>query len=159
MLSELLSRAECAQCRICCCFDSSDLWEAPVISDETMQSINGIKPQTQYTVSGRGCRVIKMNREPDEDLYYCDVLDKENGCMLGDSKPFDCRIWPLRVMSFEGKRVIALSPVCPVVKTRPLDKIAQTAQRLAPVIFENANKNPDIVKPYETGYVILVTEN
>lgn len=159
MLSELLSRAECAQCRICCCFDSSDLWEAPVISDETMQSINGIKPQTQYTVSDRGCRVIKMSREPDEDLYYCDVLDKENGCMLGDSKPFDCRIWPLRVMSFEGKRVIALSPVCPVVKTRPLDKIAQTAQRLAPVIFENANKNPDIVKPYETGYVIFVTEN
>lgn len=124
-----------------------------------MQRISDIKPQTQYALSGAGCRIIKMSKEPDEDLYYCDVLDKQRGCMLGDDKPFDCRIWPLRVMSFEGKRVIALSPVCPVVKTRPLEKIAQTAQRLAAVIFENANKNPDLVKPYETGYVILVTED
>lgn len=158
MLSELLSRAECAQCKICCCFNSLDIWEAPIISDDNKDRISGILPHTQYEKVGNSS-VIKMNREPDKDLYYCDVLDKEKGCMLGDEKPFDCRIWPLRVMSFEGKRVIALSMICPVVKTRPLDKIAQTAQRLAPMIFETASKNPDLVKPYETGYVILVTES
>lgn len=158
MLSGLLSREECAKCRICCCFDSGDIWEAPIISEDNMTRITDLLPQTQFEQAGESSRVIKMNREPDEDLYYCDVLDRKKGCMLGDEKPFDCRIWPLRVMSFEGKRVIALSPVCPVVKTRPLDKIAETAKRLAPVIFENANKNPDLVKPYETGYVILVIQ-
>lgn len=135
------------------------MWEAPIISDEAMKLIGDIKPQTQFMSAGKNSRIIKMNKEADEDLYYCDVLDKNTGCLMGDEKPFDCRIWPLRVMTFQGKRVIALSPVCPALMTRPIGKIVETAKKLAPVIFDEANKNPDLVKEYEPGYVILVTED
>lgn len=155
MLSEILSKEECAKCRICCCFDDSDLWEAPVISDALAKELADM----EFT-SLAGGRILKMPKtlDGDEELYYCTLLDKEKGCVLGDKKPFDCRIWPLRVMRFEGKRVIALSPVCPVVQTRPVGKIAEVARKLSKRIFDEANKNPDIVKDYEAGYVILVTE-
>ena len=29
---------------------------------------------------------------------------KNIGCILGDEKPFDCKIWPYRVMNFKGKQ-------------------------------------------------------
>ena len=44
MLNKILSKEECANCRICCCFDSSDIWEAPVITrskaDEILEKYN-----------------------------------------------------------------------------------------------------------------------
>ncbi len=158
MLSEILSRKECAECRICCCFDSYDIWEAPVISPSLRTKVEKLLPETEFVTKG-GSFTLKMRREQDADLYYCNLLDRSRGCMLGGEKPFDCSIWPLRIMEFEGRRVIALSPVCPVVAKRPVKAVTAVAKKLAPTIFEQANKNPDLVKKYELGYVILVTED
>lgn len=158
MISELLTREECAACRICCCFDSYDLWEAPTISSGLKEKILPYVPATDFLPKG-GSYVLKMKKEKDRDLYYCNLLDRSRGCVLGEDKPFECSIWPLRVMDFCGKRVIALSPVCPVLQSRPIGRITETAKRLAPVIFEQASKNPDLVKKYEIGYTILVTED
>ncbi len=159
MLTEILSREECARCRICCCFDSYDIWEAPVVSKELADVITSqYKPQQEFIPKGNSF-VMKMDREENEDLYYCSVLDHKKGCLLGTGKPFDCSIWPLRVMSFEGRRVIALSPVCPVVIKKPIDEVTALAKKLSPIIFAQADKNPDLVKSYEVGYVILVIED
>ncbi len=158
MLTEILSREECAKCRICCCFDSYDIWEAPVISKELSEKIkDDINPVQEFVPKGDSF-VMKMKKEQDEDLYYCSVLDHSKGCLLSTEKPFDCSIWPLRVMRFEGKRVIALSPVCPVVITRPIDKVVAVAMKLSDKIFSEADKNPDLVKNYEAGYIILCVE-
>lgn len=157
MLTEILSREECAKCRICCCFDSYDIWEAPVVSKELSGMICDINPGQEFVHKGESF-VMKMQKEENEDLYYCSVLDHSKGCLLGAEKPFDCSIWPLRVMRFEGKRVIALSPVCPVVKTRPVEKVSAVAKKLSDKIFSEADKNPDLVKNYEVGYIILVVE-
>ena len=75
--------------------------------------------------------------------------------MLGDEKPFDCRIWPFRVMRLDKRLVITLSPVCPVVQTRPLSLIKEVCDELAPVIYAQAQKNPDIVKNYIENFPIL----
>lgn len=157
MLSKILSKAECANCRICCSFDSYDIWETPVVTDEIMQRSLQIDPQVRFSDIS-GARLFRMEREPDRDLYFCPMLDHEKGCLLGGNKPFDCKIWPLRIMRFEGRRVIVLSPVCPTIFSRPIKDIAAAARELAPAIFEQADKTPEMVKPYIEGYIILLAE-
>lgn len=158
MLSKLLSREECAKCRLCCCFDSYDLWETPVITGETKESIlESFKPDQDF-LDLEGYSLLKMQKEQDKDLYYCSLLDHSKGCIMGTEKPFDCRIWPFRVMDLEGIRAIVLSPVCPVVQTRPLNEIQAVAKELAPQIFAYARENPFVVKKYIQGYPIMLTE-
>ena len=100
-----------------------------------------------------------MEKEPDSDLYYCSLLDRSKGCIMGDEKPFDCKIWPFRVMSLNGVNVITLSPVCPVVKTRPLEDIMKVCWQISDEIFSQAKAHPEIVKPYIEVYPIIVTQN
>ena len=38
MLKGLLSKSVCGECRICCGFDSTDVWEMPVMNEETKTS-------------------------------------------------------------------------------------------------------------------------
>lgn len=158
MLSKILSREECAKCQLCCCFDSYDLWETPIITRDTASRILQEYDPDQKFVRKDDELLLKLEKEPDKDLYYCTLLDKESGCVMGENKPFDCQIWPLRIMQLNGTRVIVLSPVCPVVQTKPLDKIVETAKELAPQIFAYADETPSAVKPYMDGYPILAVE-
>lgn len=159
MLKNLLSKEECAKCRICCCFDSSDIWEAPVITQSKAEQIlREYKPGQEF-VKREGHTLLKMEKEPDSDLYYCSLLDRSKGCIMGDEKPFDCKIWPFRVMSLNGVNVITLSPVCPVVKTRPLEDIMKVCWQISDEIFSQAKAHPEIVKPYIEGYPIIATQN
>lgn len=158
MIGKLLSREECAKCRLCCCFDSYDLWETPVIENSTRQRIlEEFKPDQDF-LDLEDHSLLKMQKEPDRDLYYCSLLDHDKGCIMGIEKPFDCRIWPFRVMDLNGTRVIVLSTVCPVVQTRPLCEIQAVAKELAPQIFAYADRAPFAVKKYISGYPIMVAE-
>ena len=62
MLKKLLSREECAKCRICCCFDSSDIWEAPVIDSEKSQQITKDFRSDQEFVEKDGHYLLKMKK-------------------------------------------------------------------------------------------------
>ncbi len=62
------------------------------------------------------------------------------GCILGDDKPFDCRIWPLRVMALNETKVITLSPVCPTMNEKSIKELTKTANELADQIFEYADE-------------------
>ncbi|EXM40828.1 hypothetical protein [Ruminococcus albus] len=158
MIGKLLSREECAKCRLCCCFDSYDLWETPIIEKSTHDRIiSGFRPDQEF-LDLEDHYLLKMQKEPDRDLYYCSLLDHDKGCIMGTEKPFDCRIWPFRVMDLNGTRVIALSTVCPVVQTRPLCEIQAVAKELAPQIFAYADRAPFAVKKYISGYPIMVAE-
>jgi hypothetical protein len=158
MIGKLLTREECAKCRLCCCFDSYDLWETPIIENSTRQRIlEEFKPDQELLDLGDHS-LLKLQKEPDRDLYYCSLLDHEKGCIMGTEKPFDCRIWPFRVMDLHGTRVIVLSTVCPVVQTRPLCDIQAVAKELAPQIFAYAERAPFAVKKYISGYPIMVAE-
>jgi len=158
LLSEILTRDDCAKCRICCSFDSTDLWETPVISEcLAEQIVNSIFPLQEFIRTDDKI-LLKLNREPDEDLFYCTILDKNSGCKLGDKKPFECQIWPFRIMELNKLRVITVSPVCPVVLKKPLEDIMSLAKKLAPLIFNQANNCKSIIKPYIQGYPILIVE-
>ena len=160
MLNKILSKSECAKCRICCSFDSYDLWETPVITDEVMELSKQVDPDVKFTYSS-GARQYIMDKEPDRDLYFCPMLDHEKGCLLGDRKPFDCRIWPFRVNDLAGKRVITVSPVCGTVFSLPLSTLTGFLNEdgFADMLFRTAKLHPDMVKPYMDGYPILAVEN
>lgn len=130
MLKKILSKDTCANCRICCVFDDDDLWELPGEIESPKQSEDG--------------------------LYYCPKLS-EKGCTLGDKKPFECKIWPFRVMEYKGNLVITLSPVCGSLYKKPLNELMEFLKndRLYELIFKTAKQRPDIVKPYVKGYPIL----
>lgn len=160
MLSKILSREECAKCRICCEFDDDDLWETPIIYNDIKEKVLGINPAQEFSeteFNGNKLRLLKLQKE--NDIYTCSMLDKSKGCMLGsENKPFDCKIWPLRVMKKDDKTVIALSPVCPVVATKSIEDIKFVAKDLSELIFSQARLHPEIVKNYIEGYNILVEE-
>ncbi len=155
MLSKILSKEECAKCRICCCFDSSDIWEAPVITQSKADEILKDYNSEQKFLNKDDHYILDMKKEADKDLFYCSMLDNQSGCIMKDKKPFDCRIWPFRIMDLNGTNVITLSPVCPVVKTRSLEELSDFAKELAPIVFKEAKVNPQIIKPYINGYPIL----
>lgn len=154
MLKKLLSREECAKCRICCSFDDYDIWETPIIDEELKTEILKLNPGQKFVTKGNSS-ILRMEKDLQEDLYFCSVLDRQKGCLLGDKKPFDCRIWPFRVMRLDQRLVITLSPVCPVVQTRPLSLIKEVCDELAPQIYAQAEKNPDIVKNYIENFPII----
>ena len=103
--------------------------------------------------------IFRMD-EAEDELYYCPMLDHKTGCRLGDDKPFDCRIWPYRVMDFGGNRVISMASICPTMYAKPLSELCRELEKngLAEKIFAYADSHPDIVKPYESGYPILLAE-
>lgn len=155
MLKSILDPASCGKCRICCGFNEDDKWEIPLIFGELKEYIEKNYP---WKLTPRGNEyVFDMEFEGDK-VVYCPALT-ENGCALGDNKPFDCRIWPFRVNDLNGKRVITVSPVCGTVSELPLKALSDFVNSgFAEKLFEQARLHQDIVKPYINGYPILAAE-
>lgn len=157
MLAKLLSPQTCARCRICCGFDDEDIWEIPIIDESLKARISELLPDCKYIKCGED-NVFEMNKDEHTQLYMCPALDEEKGCTLGECKPFDCKIWPFRVMRFEGRNVLTLSPVCPHVFDNSMKDIMEVAHKLEKQIFDYASKTPSAVKPYIQGYPIVAVE-
>ncbi len=158
MLKNILSGSDCAKCKICCIFDKYDLWETPVVTEDVYNEVQKLMPEVRFVSKGNS-RLFMMQPEDvnGEELYYCPMLDKSNGCMLGDKKPFDCRIWPYRVMELGGRLVISIASICPEMYKKPLKELVEELEHdgLGEKIFSEAEKCQDIIKPYQEGYPIL----
>jgi hypothetical protein len=134
MLNRILTEADCARCKLCCNFYENELWEAPIIGDEVCYDENG--------------------------LYFCPELG-ESGCKLGRNKPFDCEIYPFRVMKLADYIVIALSPLCKKVNNMPLSELTalfaddHTGSPLLAKIKAQVEKHPAQIKDYIKDYTIL----
>lgn len=154
MLKKILSRDTCAKCRVCCGFTEGDKWEIPLIFPELKDKL------------GDGAKLVPRGDEYvfdmafDGDKIVMCPMAGENGCALGDEKPFDCRVWPFRVNDLAGRRVITVSPVCRAVFALPLETLVQFLNEdgFADMLFSTARLHPDIVKPYMDGYPILAVE-
>lgn len=151
MLKKILSPETCGKCRVCCVFDKDDIWEIPLISEELHSRIAQERPELKMSGRGTNSHVFEMEFK-DNGLTYCPALS-ETGCTLGENKPFDCRIWPLRAMKKGDDIVITISPVCESVNPDD-ENVRALAEELAPIIFDEADKNPDIIKEYIEGYPI-----
>lgn len=157
MLKKILSGSTCAKCRLCCVFDRYDIWETPVFTDEIRDRILAEKPESEF-ISKDGGYIFKAKELDENELFSCPALT-ETGCMLGDDKPFDCRIWPYRIMNVGGRRAITIASICDELYNRPLSQLVGLLKDdLAADIFAYANAHPEIVKPYYEGYPVLMFE-
>ena len=180
MLSKILSKTSCAACKFCCSFRRQSLWETPLFLPEVAEILSR---ENEYGVVGeftsvyckirdaceiRDAReaqiafrlVLENNYRTDdpEEEVPCTFLDPQKGCILkGEDKPFDCSIWPLRIMNKDGKLVIALTPTCSAIGGMPSKALVELVQNgLGEKIFEYAQTHPYIVKEYKDGFPIIL---
>ncbi|MCM1528737.1 MAG: hypothetical protein NC093_01925 [Alistipes sp.] len=157
MIKEILNQSSCANCRMCCIFDRYDIWETPVFDAETMKKTLEINPESKFAAVSGGY-VINAGEIADGELFRCPALT-DKGCALGDDKPFDCRIWPFRVMNHQGSRVIAVSSLCEEVHSQDHQALKSFLEKgLADTIFRYADQNPQIIKPFYGNYTVLMTD-
>ena len=170
MLSSILSKTSCAACKFCCSFRRQSLWETPLFPPEVAEKLsreNEYGVVGEFAQAGRdgqnvqdACRLVLENNyrtdDPEEEVP-CMFLDPQKGCILnGDDKPFDCSIWPLRIMNKDGKLVIALTPTCSAIGAVPSQALVELVQNgLGEKIFEYAKTHPYIVKEYHQGFPVI----
>jgi hypothetical protein len=170
MLSKILSKGSCAACKFCCSFRRQSLWETPLFPPEVAAKLSR---ENEYGVVGEfapvqdahevqnAYRLVLENNyrtdDPEEEVP-CTFLDPQKGCILkGEDKPFDCSIWPLRIMNKDGKLVIALTPTCSAIGEVPSQALVELVQNgLGEKIFEYAKTHPYIIKEYKEGFPIIL---
>lgn len=158
MLKKILKSSSCADCRLCCIFDRYDIWETPVFTQKIRDKILESKPETKF-IKKDGGYIFRVEEFSAEGLFSCPALT-EKGCILGDEKPFDCRIWPYRIMDISGRRAITIASICEELYNRPLSQLVDFLKSgLADEIFSYADSHPEIVKPYYEGYPVLMFES
>ena len=163
MLSKVLEKSTCASCKFCCSFKRSSLWETPLFPAETVDKLSrgGVHFKEQKQEGHRFGQMDLAGKyktaDPEEEAA-CEFLDPDRGCRLEEKdKPFDCKIWPLRIMEKDGERVIALTPTCPSINRQPLSVMEQLVRDgLGKQIFEYAQEHPYIVKAYKEGFPVLM---
>lgn len=159
MLCGILEKSTCAECKVCCVFDNYDIWETPMFTPESAELLMHIKPGVRMKKLDK-CYTFRIDPLIGDELFVCPALDTKKGCMMGESKPFECMIWPYRIMSLNDERLIAISPVCNSVNNKPLSEIIRFLKNgLAEKIFKYADEYPEIVKEYDSSYPILMFEN
>jgi len=176
MLSKILSKISCAACKFCCSFRRLSLWETPLFPPEVAEKLSR---KNEYGVVGEftpvqdaretrdarevqnAYRLVLENNyctdDPEEEVP-CTFLDPQKGCILkGEDKPFDCSIWPLRIMNKDGELVIALTPTCPSIGATPQPELVELVKNgLGEKIFEYAKTHPYIVKEYREDFPIIL---
>ena len=158
MLSKVLSKSSCAACKFCCSFRRQSLWETPLFPPEVVEKLS---LPNEYGVVGKfrdGQIVLGGYRTDDtEEEVPCTFLDPERGCILKpEDKPFDCSIWPLRIMNKDGELVIALTPTCPSIGATPSPELIELVKNgLGEKILTYAKEHPYIIKEYRAGFPII----
>ena len=165
MLSKILSKRSCAACKFCCSFRRQSLWEAPLFPPEMADKLSrdneyGVVGKFAATGDGDARRLVleyNYRTEDPEEEVPCTFLDPHKGCILkGEDKPFDCSIWPLRIMNKGGKLVIALTPTCSAIGAVPSQALVELVQNgLGEKIFEYAKTHPYIIKEYHEGFPVI----
>ena len=153
MLKSVLDKKVCAECRWCCGFDSTDIWELPMIERSVAERLKS-----------SACPIKQINGAytfdlpcKENEISLCPVLDKSKGCTLSNAdKPFDCKIWPLRVMKDGDDNVIAVCDSCPALKDNTQELIALLKTGLYQQIKDYVKNNPASIKPYDKDYTVLM---
>ncbi|MCF0176832.1 MAG: hypothetical protein HUJ94_08335 [Bacteroidales bacterium] len=162
MLKGILSKEICASCRFCCSFRRRSLWELPLFEDAAIQKLGSLNEYgTVIEFDGRKTPLEAryMTDDPSEEVP-CPFLNSSEGCVLNaDDKPFDCSIWPLRLMAKGDELVIALTPTCPAVGPTPSPRLISLVndEGLGERIYEYANSHDYLIKPYVEGFPVLMS--
>lgn len=178
MLSSILKKSDCAECRFCCSFRRQSLWETPIFEQATVEKLRVLYPTAKFRPAGNTASVTSAGtsassftfdisdqyktNDPEEEAP-CPFLEASRGCILPpELKPFDCSIWPFRAVrvpeatpgagaaTAKGHLAVALTPTCPAINKVPRSQITELLHQggLAKKILDHAKDHPDIIKDY-----------
>lgn len=164
MLEKLLSKETCKNCKFCCSFRKKSLWETPLFSKEQKKTLQEKYQFAKFKNISENVFTIDLDnsyktKNPEEESS-CYFLNKNKGCILtNEEKPFDCSIWPFRLMKYKENLVIALTPTCPAINKIKIEKIRDyILESLGKKIFEYGKKHPFIIKEYKLDFPIIIEE-
>lgn len=165
MLGPILKKDTCSACRFCCSFRRTSLWETPLFTIENLDSIKAdpdidesvliVNQKNGYTYGTYVLSNGYKTDDPNEEVP-CPFLG-ENGCILSEEeKPWDCKIWPLRVMNKDSKIVVALTPTCPSINRLDFETVKEFVEaNLKKDIIEYANSHPYLIKEHRSDFPII----
>ncbi len=152
MLTKILSKNDCAKCKFCCSFRRQSLWETPVFDEETKFKLEKEYPQAKFIKRNDFYTInLSENYKTDnpEEEAACPFLKDGTGCTLNnDDKPFDCKIWPLRIIKSQNNELkIVLTPTCQAINKISLETVKDFVNSdLKEKIFDYAKNHPEIIK-------------
>ena len=124
-MKNIVTPKDCETCRWCCEFNAEDCWEIPSGTD--------------------GKPLFTLNFAETSGDIPCPHLGK-NGCILGDEKPLDCKLWPFRKMNGN----LAICTDCPAVAKASEEDIKKSAATISDNLFERMSD-----KEYHENYRLL----
>ena len=159
MLEEVLTPEDCKKCGFCCSFRRQSLNLTPLFAKETLEEIGRLYPEARFRTLPAGSVTIDISDRYDTDEREEEALCPFNqtGCILPDDlKPFDCKLWPFRLMKGEEGLLLALVPTCPYIKKDEMSKLKKAAEEAAEKAMEYAKDHPEIVIEYRDDYEVIL---
>ena len=150
MLEAILEKKTCAACRFCCVFDATDIWEMPLVDAAVREAALASLPGVRFSADGDDWRCA-VPTPPEGALVNCPALTA-HGCALGPDAPFECRLWPIRALVRDGRRVLALSPGCKALAALPIAAVAAHARAIAPKVAAYVAAHPRMLHPWRDDY-------
>ena len=115
MVEQIVPSSVCAACDVCCRFPESESALRPYFTQEEIQAAiaAGVSPDAFPDHAGTKIRVV-----PYGEGFICPAFNPLTGqCGIYDSRPLDCRLYPVAVMWDRGheKVVMGWDAKCPFI--------------------------------------------
>jgi len=154
MLNKVLKAKDCKKCKQCCQFFLNEDWDIPFLTEFEM-NLHKFNSNIVYSHSKLWkINILGLNNE---NTTACPFLDKNEGCMLKDNKPFECKIWPFILMKkTNNKPLIALSNDCAIINKCDKDTLIAIALKNKDKLFKVALEYPEILKHFSDDYELIL---
>ncbi len=157
MLTDCFSPTQCAQCKLCCNFRRCSAWESPALDSEQIFLMQEMCIPLEKRADGTTSFFLNFSSDSQNEVANCPMLDTHSGCMLPrEQRPFECRIWPVRIMKKHSSLVIGIYANCPALLNGGFEKLKDfTLDKLLPDLLDYAQRHPQAVREFDSAYRII----
>ncbi|MDO5470720.1 MAG: hypothetical protein Q4F38_05405 [Akkermansia sp.] len=157
MLTGIFTPSDCAKCKLCCNFHRQTAWETPALENEQIFLMQEMCIPLIKRPDGTTTFYLHFTSDKEDEVANCPALDMCHGCILPrEQRPFECRIWPVRVMRDKNTLVIGIYENCPALHDDVFEKLKNhTLENLLPEILAYAKRQPNAVREFDCAYRII----
>lgn len=161
MLTNIINSSDCSACKLCCNFLRSSAWETPALDKELIFLLQEEGIPLVKRPDGSTSFFLHYCTESENEEALCPMLSTQTGCTLPrELRPFECRIWPLRLMMLSGHLVLGLYKNCPALDDERRSALVELAStKLLPGLLEYAKTHPLAVRDFNASYDIIWQSN
>ena len=159
MLEKILSKEDCRKCRFCCAYRRQSLWETPLFEPEKADRLKRDFPEAKFKAAKDGYVTVDLDGryktdDPEEEARCW--FNKEGCALSPEDKPFDCAVWPFRIMRRGNETMITLDGDCPALAKAEPEKVRSfLKEELSDRIWAYISDHPEAVQDYRDHYKIV----